>query len=215
MQINRKKTLKTIIVFLIISSVTLILNLNKFEIRFALVPLMLLTAPFFIQGNLNYFQCLEPHRKGFTLFIIISFIVILFYPPVFLLYHTMFAGYSFVTPQTEQFLSAALKGVVIIPVTALPEELFFRGFVQEDVLKLRKKKTFPFVTQKNLITSILFALMHAFAFMDISRITTFFPSLLFGLITEKSNGSVLYAILFHGITNITAFTLWTFVSYTG
>lgn len=212
MQINRKKTLKTIVVFLLISSMTFILNLYKLEVRFAIIPLMLLSAPFFIKGNLHYFHCLKPTGKGLPLFVIISLIVILFYPPVFLLYHTEFAGYSFVIPQTEELLSAAMKGLVIIPLTALPEEIFFRGFVQEDVLKLRKKKIFPLVTQKNLITSILFGLMHTIAFMDISRITTFFPSLLFGLITEKSKGSVLYAILFHSIANITAFILWTFVS---
>jgi uncharacterized protein len=88
-------------------------------------------------------------------------------------------------------------------VVALPEEFFYRGYVQTRLrdawpegkvwLGARFGKAFW-------VTAILFALGHL-AILQVWRLAVFFPALLFGFMRERS-GSVVGAALVHAASNL-------------
>ena len=66
------------------------------------------------------------------------------------------------------------------------EELTFRGVIQEYInQKTKQWKLFLGISIANLLTSILFVLMHFVHHDPIWAILTFFPSLVFGYFKEK------------------------------
>jgi membrane protease YdiL (CAAX protease family) len=90
-------------------------------------------------------------------------------------------------------------------VTALPEEFFYRGWLQA-----RLKRVWPggprllgvVVGPALLVTSALFALGHL-AIFQVSRLAVFFPALLFGWLRERT-GTVVGSTLLHAGCNILA-----------
>ena len=86
---------------------------------------------------------------------------------------------------------------------ALPEEFFFRGYIQTAVQKI-VKNTEKFakysVVLSIMISALLFALIHLPSGGAI-RLLTFFPGLLFGFIRYKTNG-LLGAIFCHAMCNM-------------
>jgi len=189
----------------------LMMNTVKFQFRFYIFPALLIFLPLVLDRSFRPGNIWKPSEKGFKLFFYVTLAVIFFYPPAFFIYWISFKHYGFITPGTEEILKAVSKGIAAVLIAAIPEEFFFRGYLQEHVFKGFERKFIKVVTLKNLITSILFGLVHAVAFLDITRAATFFPSLLFGMFTEKSEGRIFYSILFHVISNILAFVLWTFI----
>jgi membrane protease YdiL (CAAX protease family) len=93
-------------------------------------------------------------------------------------------------------------------VVALPEEFFYRGFMQT---RLRdawpKGRTFLGVRLGPAfwLTAVLFALGHL-AIFQVWRLGVFFPALLFAWMREKT-GSVMGAALFHGSSNLLVLVL--------
>lgn len=92
---------------------------------------------------------------------------------------------------------------------ALPEEYFYRGYLQTrlgDAFKARGfREKFLGLHLSNWVTSALFALGHFFipiggAFLA-SRLTVFFPSLLFGWMRART-GSIVAPVVFHGLANM-------------
>jgi membrane protease YdiL (CAAX protease family) len=95
-------------------------------------------------------------------------------------------------------------GLVQIVVVALPEELFFRGYL----LHLLEQRFPP--TRRILgggvgvalvVSSIAFALIHLPKDGDPRALATFFPALLFGWM-RSATGSILASTLTHGASNI-------------
>lgn len=92
---------------------------------------------------------------------------------------------------------------------ALPEELFYRGYLQE---KLRR--AFPggvrllgaTIGPAILLTAALFALGHFVVDLRPMRLGVFFPALLFGWIKERT-GTITAPILFHAMSNVFMATL--------
>jgi len=90
-------------------------------------------------------------------------------------------------------------------VTALPEEFFYRGWLQS-----RLKRVWPdgariagvVVGPAFLLTAALFAVGHL-AIFQVSRLAVFFPALLFGWLRERT-GTVVGSTLFHAACNILA-----------
>jgi membrane protease YdiL (CAAX protease family) len=84
-------------------------------------------------------------------------------------------------------------------VVALSEEYFYRGYLQS-----RLNACWP--KQNSLwkpglwLTALLFALGHLASF-EVSRLSVFFPALLFGWAKEKTQG-LLCPILLHGSCNL-------------
>jgi membrane protease YdiL (CAAX protease family) len=209
----RKNSFFAASIILTITTVSaIVMNTTKFFLRHYIFPFMLIFLPFFLDRNFKYAKnIISPTKKGLKLFIYVSLLVIIFYPFLFFFYWLYFQGFFFTVPASNKIFSAVSTGLFAVMVAAIPEEFLFRGYLQEHVFKKFTGKIIGIITVKNLITSILFGAVHAVAFFDITRAATFFPSLLFGLFTEKSEGSIFYSILFHTFSNILAFVLWTFI----
>lgn len=88
---------------------------------------------------------------------------------------------------------------------ALPEELFYRGYLQTrlDGLVGRDRKVFG--VQVNLhslvLTSALFAIGHIVTIPNPARLAVFFPSLLFGWM-RRATGGIMAPIAFHAACNL-------------
>ncbi|MCL2009185.1 MAG: SYNERG-CTERM system CAAX-type protease [Synergistaceae bacterium] len=80
---------------------------------------------------------------------------------------------------------------------AFIEEIFFRGWMQ--TLCVRKWG----VCAAIFFTSAVFSLCHLFVAPSWIRLATFFPGLVMGLLRHR-NGSVLPAIVYHGVCNVWA-----------
>lgn len=207
-----KKTFVTaLFLTIVVTTSALFMNMTKFPFRYYVFPAVLIFLPLICDFSFRPGNIWKPSKKGFKLFISVTAAVILLYPPAFFFYWISFKNQGFITPQTGEILKAVTKGLAAVLIAAIPEEFFFRGYLQEHIFSNLNKKIFKIITVKNLTTSLLFGAVHAIAFTDITRAATFFPSLLFGLFTEKSDGRIFYSVLFHIISNILAFVLWTFV----
>lgn len=86
--------------------------------------------------------------------------------------------------------------VIEVLAIALPEELFFRGYLQERFSLIFKGSFKPI-----LITSVVFALAHFVGEYSPLRLLTFFPSLVFGLLRVQT-GTLWPSIGFHAFCNI-------------
>ncbi len=98
---------------------------------------------------------------------------------------------------------------VQLVVVALPEELFFRGY-----LLARLEQAFPparrwlggGVGTALVLSALLFALGHVLVDLDARRLAVFFPGLLFGWM-RSATGSVLAGVLCHASANLYIDTL--------
>jgi membrane protease YdiL (CAAX protease family) len=92
-----------------------------------------------------------------------------------------------------------------LAVTALPEEFFFRGWLQA-----RLSRVWPggarilgvVIGPAFLLTAVLFALVHLTQFRTY-RLAVFFPALLFGWLRERT-GTIVGSTLFHAACNLYA-----------
>ncbi len=81
--------------------------------------------------------------------------------------------------------------------SALPEEWFFRGYL---LTRLEVIKP-GYQLQANIFSSIMFSLMHTITRGVPVGIEVFVPSLIFGLVYQKTNNIVL-SVLVHAIFNL-------------
>jgi membrane protease YdiL (CAAX protease family) len=98
-------------------------------------------------------------------------------------------------------LVAAFTQVVAV---ALPEEFFFRGFLQgrlEEALPARGRFFGVPVGRALLLASVLFALGHYLIDFDPRRLAVFFPALVFGWL-RTATGSIVPGALFHAMSNL-------------
>lgn len=86
----------------------------------------------------------------------------------------------------------ALSQLVVV---ALPEEFFFRGYLQGRLGEVLSRRA------AWLWTAVLFALGHYLIAFDPASLAVFFPGLLFGLL-RIATGSVLAGALFHAMCNV-------------
>jgi membrane protease YdiL (CAAX protease family) len=99
------------------------------------------------------------------------------------------------------FLLLALSQVVVV---AIPEELFFRGYLMG-----RLEERWPSgwrllgapVGRALLASSALFALGHVLVDFDVQRLTVFFPALVFGWMRART-GNIAAGALFHALCNL-------------
>lgn len=89
-------------------------------------------------------------------------------------------------------------------VIALPEEAFFRGYLQtalDDVWPPRWRLFGANVGPSLLVTSAIFAVGHVLTEPHPSRLAVFFPSLLFGWMRARTGG-IGTSVLFHAACNL-------------
>ena len=209
-----KKYSKLIVPFVLLAAISVIsffMNKNRFPARHFVFPAALFILPLSCDPLFRPKKLFNPSREGLKLFLWVTVATIVFYPPLFFTYNLSFLHRNFIIPGSTEITGALVKGLIAIAVAAIPEEFFFRGYLQEHAFAGFDKKILKIVSLKNLFTSLLFGLVHALAFLDITRAATFFPSLLFGLFTEKSRGRIFYSVSYHVVSNILAFLLWSFI----
>jgi membrane protease YdiL (CAAX protease family) len=101
----------------------------------------------------------------------------------------------------SDFLLMALTQLVVV---ALPEELFFRGYLQSRLCErwppTRRLLGAP-VGLGLLVSSALFALGHVLVDFNPQRLAVFFPGLVFGWMRART-GSLAPAALFHALCNL-------------
>jgi hypothetical protein len=95
----------------------------------------------------------------------------------------------------------ALSQVLVV---ALPEELFFRGYLYQRFLArwpARRRVLGAPVGRALLVTSALFALGHVLVDFQPGRLAVFFPGLVFGWMRARS-GSIAAGTLYHALCNL-------------
>lgn len=92
---------------------------------------------------------------------------------------------------------------------ALPEEIFFRGFLQGSLTSLLPKHKLLAI----ILVNIIFALSHVVGNFSPIRLLTFFPGLVFSYLVYKQK-SLFSAVLYHSLCNILGHILFLSVSYT-
>lgn len=105
-----------------------------------------------------------------------AFFLLVFIPLPFFL-----TAYFMVPSRNHESFSTLLTLVILYPIV---EEIFFRGIVQSWIA-LRVKKKLSFLSYSNILTSIIFSLMHLFNHAPIWAIASFVPSLVFGYSQER------------------------------
>lgn len=96
---------------------------------------------------------------------------------------------------------------------ALPEEFFFRGYMQVQLNRIWPKKWrllgVP-IGRSLFVTSLIFAFSHSLIHQQWWHFSIFFPALAFGWLREKT-GAITASVLFHALCNI--YSYWVMLNY--
>lgn len=115
------------------------------------------------------------------------------------------------TPWPALDVSSAMNEVLgQVGLIALPEEVFYRGYLQtrlDDAWPGRVRILGAAVGPSVVVTSAVFALGHFLTMHNPERLAVFFPSLLFGWLRARTGG-VGASIAFHACCNLLSAALW-------
>jgi len=175
------------------------------DIAFALAFLFQVFVPIWLierdGHSLRAFKICWPQNwlKSATDVLIASLVTL---PPFFLAYYglqTYFAGQHGMTAQFSFAIPTNFWTYVVanVGIVAVSEEIFYRGYVQTQLLK-----QWPIVLVF-IVTNLFFALGHFVGDYNFARLLPFFPGLLFSFLAFRSD-SIFGAVLFHGLCNIFA-----------
>jgi membrane protease YdiL (CAAX protease family) len=134
--------------------------------------------------------------------IALAFAVVIFVPFFFGWVYVWRPPNGFHFAGTFGNLGSSLLGQLAI--IALPEEAFYRGYLQtrlDDVFPPRRNVFGARIGVSLWITSAVFALGHLATVPDAARLAVFFPSLLFGWMRARTGG-IGAAVVFHALCNV-------------
>ncbi|MEW6325808.1 MAG: type II CAAX endopeptidase family protein [Nitrospirota bacterium] len=140
----------------------------------------------------------------------LSVLVLMPFAAAYLLYQGWWRGLSIVPAAPQHWGGLLFYQFVYV---AFPEELFFRGYLQQrfDDVFGRPYRVFGAPCGAGLLmANLLFAAGHVLATDDVARLDVFFPGLLFGWLLART-GSLIAPMLFHGLCNLLLFTLQAWV----
>ena len=191
---------KPIAVYLFALSVLFVLGVVYMPLQRAVLPFLwlflTLAGAGFRGDELARFGAVLPKAKAWLWSLALAAII---FPPFVVGYFIVWGKGEVIAPPS---VVAKIFAVQLVWV-AIPEELFFRGYMQTrlydryeggiDVLGVR-------VGWAIVITSALFAAGHLVTKPHILRLFVFFPSLIFGWLRERT-GSVFCSALFHALCN--------------
>ncbi len=172
----------------------------------------------------DYGLTIHPIGRNLMVFLVVSLIVFPLFTVGFYVYYQMVCAAAIAgTPLPAQIRSLCRRYVgswrnvhvrlpprfaemslVQLIVVALPEEYFFRGYIQSQLNKVWPPAPDIYrhpIGRSLLATSVLFALGHLLVDGNPLRLAVFFPSLAFGWM-RQATGSVLASILFHACCNL-------------
>lgn len=110
----------------------------------------------------------------------------------------------------QGILNTATFHVLLV---ALPEEFFFRGYMQYQLDRFFGKPWNFLGTQVGWslpLTSLIFAFSHSLIHQQWWHFSIFFPALVFGWLREKT-GAITASVLFHALCNVYSF--WVLSNY--
>ena len=142
--------------------------------------------------------------------LVITVIVLPSFTAAYLVYRGGWGGSTMAFSWPEGWEKMAFYQMVYV---AFPEELFFRGYLQQrfDDAFGRPYRLFGASFGSGLITAnLLFTAGHVVVSGDVGRLAVFFPGLLFGWLQART-GALIAPILFHGLCNIVLYTLQAWV----
>jgi uncharacterized protein len=171
-----------------------------------ITALILIYLPFlYLWWRRLPFDFIERDEKSLKTAVIYTLVMsLIFFPPFLLvnhLYQNMFFGFSFNGWHYPGLMRFLIFQIFLI---ALPEEFFFRGFIQSQMNRVfpARFKTLGFAWGWALpLTAFIFALSHTLITFQWWHFSIFFPGLLFGFLREKTNG-LIAPIIIHGISNV-------------
>ncbi len=118
--------------------------------------------------------------------------------------HIVGGSFHFAWQNYDRLEHSVLYAISIqLLLVALPEEFFYRNYLQGSILSLAQKRM---GAKKSagiaiFITSLLFALGHALVYLNPMRMNVFFPSLLFGYLRLKTK-TLTACIIVHAGANL-------------
>jgi len=102
-------------------------------------------------------------------------------------------------PLKNYTIEALLLLVLFYPIA---EEIIFRGMLQEYILlKSKKQMIFMSISTANLLTSILFVVLHVIYHEVYWALLVFIPSLIFGYFKDRFQ-SIIPSIILHSFYNV-------------
>lgn len=156
-------------------------------------------------------RSLSDLRRSFFTFLALALVVFPLLALANHFYQTLLLSLHFRgLPPLAQFASFFVRNLLFV---ALPEEFFYRGYLNDRLDGFFKKHTSLLgarITWKWPLLALLFALSHSMITIQWWHIFIFFPGLAFGWLREKT-GTILAPILFHASSN--TFAYWVFLSY--
>jgi len=203
-----------LIFFAITTGILKLFDISKVSVLKTLLPLLAAIMFLYIptvysikKGDKKIVEIIKIKnlKDNLILCIYISLLIFPFYTFGFYLFHSVILGKKFLLhfplDSAGNFVAAVLFHIFV---AALPEETFYRGFIQELFNRDfgKKWKIFGIAFGPSIfLTSILFALGHYIIVPHPFRLAVFFPSLLFGLLKERYENITL-PFLFHAVANI-------------
>lgn len=149
---------------------------------------------------------LQQFGKSFITFVLFS-VVIFSVAVAANHFYQLLGGFSYHPGRFEGPLLFFLSQLVMI---ALPEEFFFRGYLQDRFNQIFKKHIRLLGVQVSAslpLVAFLFAISHSLIHFEGWHLLIFFPAVAFGWLREKTGGLVA-PILFHATCNLFAHWVW-------
>jgi membrane protease YdiL (CAAX protease family) len=147
---------------------------------------------------------IEPRRalrSGLRALVVASMMLVVVAIPFWFGYRAWFSRGAFSFARTVPNVDAVLGQLFVI---ALPEEAFYRGWLQTSLDARFAKEVRVFglpLTWGIVITSAIFAVGHFLTIPNPARLAVFFPSLLFGALRRREGG-IGAAFVFHAMCNL-------------
>ena len=163
-------------------------------------------------SRLNLGWTLDHWAKDLRLALILSFATIIPFAIGHHYWQSLVMGRGFAFAWPPDFAYSILVQIIVV---ALPEELFFRGYLQSRMAQLwpAQKRLFGTpVGMALLMSSVVFGLAHFVGEYRIDRLATFFPGLVFGFLRTRT-GRLLAPVSYHAFCNLLSELV--FASYRG
>jgi len=208
--------LRCTVILEVTCSFLLVIGVCRLLFQFRSVPFIARTLPLWAAGLFLYLPLLllvlqkkPPQAWGLTLdrlrsSLLAALIMSVLCLPSFLLLYRLYQHYWLSVEGRLAF--SASWGLLLLyhlACVALPEEVFYRGYMQSrlnEAFPVRVRLFSACVGFGWLYTTLLFALGHYLIDFRVNTLATFLPGLVFGWLRERT-GSVAASTIFHALCN--------------
>ena len=190
--VSNKKYIYLLSYILLVISIFLLNTFFEGGLALSVSATLMLLIPFFFKADYDYFNF---KLDGFIRGLIISLLILL-------VYIALLKGYTLYSNKEFGLRDFTVSFILVqFLLIAIPEEVFFRGFLQ---------KSFGNTIKAVFFVSILFAIAHLITVCGTGRVSllgcgqnalTFFPSIVMGYLYVKTE-TLWSSIIFHFLANL-------------